>query len=157
MQEILQFTGYALAYAFNLYAKHLVKEDSLCLTVVRQEDDILYHTFEGDSIRLQHQAATDMLREIESSSGYDVAVLVFDCYFRQKGQPEKEALMAQVFTLDSYANRRVVYPYTRIKGETIPLEMPILVGEWDESLFTPGSQWAAAGICDYLESHTLKQ
>jgi hypothetical protein len=149
---LLEFCGYALGFSFNLYACHLIPEDTLCEVVVLQEGRKHYRAFQSDNLNDSHEAARHYLFNLELTEGFDIASLVFDGYSRTVGEVEKvESLILQLFTLDSYANRRIVYPYERVRGEIMPLDSPQLIGDWNVQLVEQCERWIVEGMQAYYQ------
>lgn len=156
MNELLQFAGQSLAYGFNLYVEQQVEVDKLCLVAVSQQNKVRYLTFESDHLSKSHQAARESLRAIERETGYDIATLTYDIYYRNDDMPEKQdALVTQIFTLDSVADRRVVYLFTRVSGAVIPVRPPFLIGDWDKQTFKFGNAHVIDGMRRYFEENGI--
>jgi hypothetical protein len=151
-ETLLEFCGYALGFSFNLYVCHLIPEDTLCEVVVLQDGEKHFRAFQSDNLNDSHKAARHYLFDLELNEGFDIAALVFDGYSRTVGETEKkESLILQLFTLDSYANRRIVYPYERIRGEIMPLDSPGLIGDWGDQVAEQGEQWVLKGMQTYFQ------
>lgn len=156
MEELLHFVGHSLAYALDLYASNLVKPDSLCLGAVKREGRIQYLTYQEASIDVCHSSARKTLFQMENNGGYEMAVIVYDGYLRDRDSEERnEALLAQVFTLDTFADRRAVYRYTRKDNAYTPLRAPQLYGDWDYEQEEVDEIHLSKGVDLYFESKSL--
>ena len=132
MIEILALIGFSLGYSVNLYQKESVEIDTLCLLVIQHGDNRRFLTFESEDIRSSHQKATDYLRRLEEGEGYDMATITYDGYITRDGNRE-EALISQVFTLNSYADRRFGQIYLRKDGKLELEGKPFSGGDWNFS------------------------
>ncbi len=156
MREQLEFVGYSLGYGFKLYKRKLIEPDSLCVLVIQNHGKLRRVTFESETgnVREAHQKAVDFLRDLEhSQSGYDMASLTYDGLIScAPDQQKSDALICQLFTLDSYANRRFIQCYIKDDRGFKLKDKPFDNGGWEEE---PDSSIVYASLLQGLESQIV--